>query len=219
MNDFGDTQHPRRPRGRPKDESKRTALLDAARTLLLTKGPDVSMGEIAAAAHVAKATVYANFSDKGALIEEVVRRESDLTITDAQYLAIRDKPIEQALQTFGRNFLTFVNSKDLFAWDSLFAYIAARDAKVTKRFFDLGPGRGQRLLEELIAAAAARGELIAADSHEAADVLAGLWLGFTNLEIKLGMRPQLSDKEMIERVARGIQTFMLVYGIREGGCR
>lgn len=218
MNHSGDEERQKRPRGRPKDASKRAALLDAARTLFLTKGPDVSMDEIAAEAHVAKATLYANFSEKDALIEEVVRRESDLTITDAQYQAIRSEPLEQALSTFGRNFLGFVNSKDLFAWDSLFAYIAMRDATVPKRFFDLGPGRGQRLLEDLIAAAIARGELHATDPHQAADALTGLWLGFTNLEVKLGMRPQLSDDELIERVGSGIQMFLRIYRAGEGGC-
>lgn len=211
MNDASKTPAQKRPRGRPKDAGKRAALLDAARTLLLTKGPDVSMDDIASAAHVAKATLYANFSDRYALIEEVVRRESDLTITDEQFRAIRSAPVEQALATFGRNFLAFVNSKDLFAWDSLFAYIAMRDSEAPKRFFDLGPGRGQRLLEDLIAAAIDRGELAAVDPHQAADVLVGLWLGFTNLEIKLGVRPQLSSKELSQRVSRGIEMFLLLH--------
>jgi len=216
MSDRGIVPQEKRPRGRPKDAGKRAALLDAARTLFLKNGPDVSLDEIAAAAHVAKATLYANFSDKDTLIEEVVRRESDLTITDAQYQAIRREPVEQALRTFGRNFLAFVNSKELFSWDSLFAYIAMRDSGVPKRFFDLGPGRGQRLLEELISAAVARGELAAENPCQAADALTGLWLGFTNLEIKLGMRAQLSAVELTDRVDRGIQIFMLVYGAEEG---
>ena len=63
-----------RPRGRPKDDSKRVALLDAARALFLSRGPEVTMEEIAATAGVAKATLYAKFTDKESLVEAVDRK-------------------------------------------------------------------------------------------------------------------------------------------------
>src|SRR3546814_20076088 len=79
------------PRGRPKDDAKKTALLDAARSLLLARGPDVTIDEIAASAGIAKATVYANFAGKNALIEAVIRRESDMTITAEQLARLDDR--------------------------------------------------------------------------------------------------------------------------------
>ncbi len=75
----------KRSRGRPHDSSKATALLNAARELFLSAGPDVTTDQIAAAAGVSKSTLYSNFGDKDGLIEAVIRREADLTVTDEAF--------------------------------------------------------------------------------------------------------------------------------------
>lgn len=205
----------KRPRGRPKDDNKRLALLHAARELFLSRGPEVTMGEIAAAAGVAKATLYANFSDKSSLVEAVIRRESDLTITDEQFSEFADACINEALYDFGLQFVTFINNRNLLGWDRLISSLEMREAELPKRFFDLGPGRGQRLLSKLIALAIERGELTSPNAEYAADALAGLWLGFVSLEIKLGVRAPLTANEIEERVQRGLRIFMTAYGRSE----
>ena len=63
-----------RQKGRPKDPLKTRAILQAARKLFLEQGTEVTTAEIARVAGVAKATLYANFSDKEHLIEAVLRR-------------------------------------------------------------------------------------------------------------------------------------------------
>ncbi len=63
-----------RQKGRPKDPLKTQAILQAARKLFLEQGLEVTTAEIARVAGVAKATLYANFSDKEHLIEAVLRR-------------------------------------------------------------------------------------------------------------------------------------------------
>ncbi len=193
----------KRPRGRPKDESKETSILDAARTLFLSRGPDVTLDEIAAAAGVAKVTLYAKFSDKKNLIKAVIRRESDLTIADEQMDKFRNISIQDALSEFGVQFLTFINSRDLLGWDRLIASLEEQEVELPRRFFDLGPGRGQRLLTQIISMAIEKGQLIERDPVDVADVLTGLWLGFVNLEIKLGVRPPLKDNEIKNRVKMG----------------
>ncbi len=74
-----------RQKGRPKDPLKTQAILQAARKLFLEQGLEVTTAEIARVAGVAKATLYANFSDKEHLIEAVLRQESDLTISDHDF--------------------------------------------------------------------------------------------------------------------------------------
>ncbi|MCW4628298.1 hypothetical protein [Marinomonas rhodophyticola] len=56
----------------------------------------------------------------------------------------------------------------------------------------------------------AKGQLPPCDSTQAADILTGLWLGFVNLEIKLGVRPPLTDIEMEERVKQGIENLLKI---------
>ena len=60
--------------GRPKDPSKRQAILDAARQMFTAQGFDgASMDQIAAEAGVSKLTVYSHFGDKETLFGEVVK--------------------------------------------------------------------------------------------------------------------------------------------------
>jgi TetR/AcrR family transcriptional repressor of mexJK operon len=56
------------------------------------------------------------------------------------------------------------------------------------------------------------GQLTASDPVQAADILTGLWLGFVNLEIKLGVRPPLTKAEMEDRVNLGIRHFLKIHG-------
>ena len=209
------SEHPeaptKRPRRRPKDHSKRASLLDAARTLFLERGADVTMDDVAGKAGVAKATLYANFSDKSTLIEAVIRREADITITDDQFSRATELPVAEALGAFGIRFLTFINNRDLLGWDRLIASLEVVQGDLPKRFFDAGPGRGQRILTAIIGTAMARQHLLQGDSAEAADVLTGLWLGFATLEIKLGVRPPLTEAEIRQRVGRGVEIFMTLY--------
>ncbi|MCD7989089.1 MAG: TetR/AcrR family transcriptional regulator C-terminal domain-containing protein, partial [Klebsiella quasipneumoniae] len=55
------------------------------------------------------------------------------------------------------------------------------------------------------------GALRACDPQEAADDLAGLWLGMTSLAIKLGARRPLSDDEIKLRVERALEVFLRAY--------
>lgn len=204
----------KRQRGRPQDNSKTVAILDSARSLFLTKGPNVTLDEIATSSGVAKATLYAKFKDKKAIIEAVIRRESDLTITAEQFTRFSQMPISDALNEFGLQYLAFINNRDLLNWDRLIAALELQNSDLPKRFFDLGPGRGQSLLTKLIEQAIVSGQLSQCNPAQAADTLTGLWLGFVNLEIKLGVRAPLTKSEMKDRVTQGIKNFLIIQGAR-----
>ena len=62
-------------RGRPRNPAKQVALLDAARALFLEHGPEATMEQVIARAGVSRTTLYANFPNKGALIEAMFARE------------------------------------------------------------------------------------------------------------------------------------------------
>lgn len=207
----------KRARGRPKDAAKRAALLDAARDLFLTTGPNVTTDQVAAHAGVAKSTLYANFSDKAALVEAVLRREADRTITDEEFdHYLQGRITVDTLIQFGIRYLGFVNSAELAGWDRLIASLCIDDPGRAKHFFSLGPGRNQRLLEELLRHAIEQDVLLPVQPELAADILTGLWLGFINLEVKLGVRVPLSEKGVHDRVEHGLNLFLKVYG-KTGG--
>lgn len=129
-----------RQKGRPKDPLKMQAILQAARKLFLEQGTEVTTAEIARVAGVAKATLYANFSDKEQLIEAVLRRESDLTISDHDFAQRHHLPLVEVLTAFGNRFVRFINQRELTGWDRLIASAALRHPELPGRFTP--PGRG-----------------------------------------------------------------------------
>lgn len=204
-----------RQKGRPKDPSKEQAILKAARSLFLEKGLDVTTEEIARVAGVAKATLYANFADKDLLVEAVLRKESDLTISDSDFSERHHLSLTEVLTAFGNRFVRFINQRELTGWDRLIASAAIRHPELPARFYAAGPGRAQQMLETIIGEAVEKGLLIACSPREAADDLAGLWLGMTSLEIKLGARKSLSDEEIARRVTHAIAVFMCAYSVEK----
>lgn len=203
----------KRPRGRPKDAAKKVAVLDAARRLFLATGPDVTIDEIAAEAGVSKSTVYANFAGKDDLAKAVIHREAEGTISEADFASLIHGPVTaETLVAFGLSYVGFVNNLDLVGWDRVIASLEAARSDLPGRFFALGPGRGQRLLEALLDKAVADGLIRKGEAAVAADQLTGLWLGFANLEVKLGVRPAFSEAEIEARVRSGVEIFLKYYG-------
>jgi len=200
-------------RGRPVDPAKRAALLAAARHLFLAKGFDaVTMGEIAAHAHVSKATLYANFSNRGALLEAVIRKESERIVGDEYATEGQETNLQAMLTRFGLRMLTFLTDPERMKFEWLIAAAAERYPDLTVRFFDAGPGRARAMLAKLIASAVAQGIVVVEDPREAAGDLVGLWQGFIRIETTLRYRKTPAIRELRRRAARGVQLFLRLYG-------
>lgn len=201
-----------RLRGRPKDSAKREAVLDAARELLLAHGTDVTMDGIAAKAGVAKATLYANFPDKGALAAAVLSREVERSFVFDVTACPPDVSFEDALIAFGVRYLTFINGQQVSRWNSLIASSGDKHADLPAKLFAAGPGRLQALLAELIGQGRARGEVVGDDTAELAGNLTGLWLGFEGLKISLLAREPYDAGEIRDRASKGVRLFLRLHG-------
>jgi TetR/AcrR family transcriptional repressor of mexJK operon len=82
--------------GRPKNASKRRAILEAAKQLFLSQGYErTSLDSIAAAANVSKLTLYSHFRDKSDLHQHALRsRCEELTsacLPNADHRAVGDR--------------------------------------------------------------------------------------------------------------------------------
>lgn len=207
------TLSPPRPRGRPKDEAKREALLDAAQVLFLERGVDVTTGEVAAAAGVARATLYANFKDKEELIEAVIRRESEQVIADELVLIRQGSTFAQVLRNFGIKYVHFVNQTAVAGWDRLIAHSAKRTPQLPQRFYEAGPGRWNRLLMQLLSTGVSQDCLRPLNPAQAAEDLTALWMGGTSLEVKLGVGEPMSDAGILAKVDHGLEVFYAFYAI------
>ena len=114
------------------DSRERTAqrLLAAARKLIAKRGlSDTTLDEIAEEAGYTRGAFYSNFSSKGDLFIELLRR--DHAATNAQLRALRDDslPLEHIQQRIREIYSQIYRTNDTFMNWTEARMLAARDAK------------------------------------------------------------------------------------------
>lgn len=195
--------------GRPKDLEKREAILDAAQRLFAEKGlQGAPIEAIAAASGVSKVTVYAHFGDKTAILEAIVKRETDRLSHELSADTGGEGRLEDRLVRFGLALVGLLGEPCHQALDRTLSLEAHRNTDVARRFFDAGPGRVRQLLASLLSEAMARGELPDSDSLLAAEDLMSLWLGFGMMQRRFVECRKASPTEAEAAVRRAVQLFL-----------
>ncbi len=198
--------------GRPKDQTKREAILDAARTHFLADGFVATRVEtIAATANVSKVTVYGHFGDKGAILEAMVEREVDRMGQAAFFAEPPRGDFAAVLTAFGEAMLALLTSPDVQAFERLLGAEASQDPAMYRRFFAAGPSRTRDFLAFIIQAHAP-GALHIPDPLEAAEDLAALWLGgLWRDEVRLGLKRAPGPGDLRARAKSGVAKFLKLY--------
>ncbi len=92
---------------------KTEPILAAAETLFLKQGfAATSMHEVAAAASVAKATVYSNFPSKETLFEAVIYRRAEKSRPDLKAIDLNSSDVEGTLLELACAFLSDIYSRE-----------------------------------------------------------------------------------------------------------
>lgn len=203
---------PRRA-GRPRDPAKYAAILEAARHAFFTRGfHAATIEDIAQAAGVSKVTVYSRFGDKETLFEEVIRTES-MTMAAVFDTAVSETwTLEEQLNAYGIGLLDFMFSEDHVAIDRVLMNEIAQVPDLARRFYEAGPGVCFGRLAQILAQAAARGEVEIDDPMMAAEDLCGLWKGFSDLGLRLGLETLPSADDIRARVERATRLFLKMVG-------
>ncbi|WP_299323175.1 TetR/AcrR family transcriptional regulator [Parasphingopyxis sp.] len=206
-----DTEAPARA-GRPTDERKTEAILDAAREAFFGQGyAAASIERIAEQAGVSKVTIYKRFGDKAGLLEALVRRQADnMTTTIGE--ANRDAAtLEVQLVNFGFTLLSFLFDESHFHFDSMLVIERDRQREAAQRFFDAGPGTMRRELTKMLAAAHKRGDVHIPQPQRAAEDLLSLWKGFADLELRFGVVDMPGPARIRSHVRHGVKVFLRAY--------
>lgn len=195
--------------GRPKDLEKREAILDAALTLFAERGLDgVPIEAIAARSGVSKVTVYNNFGDKASIFDCIVQRETDRLSRELGNATGDGGSLEDRLTRFGRALVTMLTQPCHLALDRSVAMEAQRNPTMGKRFFDAGPGRVHGLLTDILAGAAAAGDIAVDNPAQAAQDLLSLWLGYQALERRLCGGCVPDEAELQKRINHSVRLFL-----------
>lgn len=204
-----------RPPGRPIDLQKQADIIEASWSMFLERGVEaVALESVAAKAGVSKATLYKHFADKPSLFEAGVLREME-RIEAAQRLQQGGPPPAGDLRTtlcqFGLGIMGFIFSDPAVAFYNALAGELSRHPDLARRFYAMGPGRTRANLTFILSAAAQRGDLAIEDAEEAAEHLFGLWQGFSNFQLSLGVEGQRIKRNLNTRVERAVDTFLRAY--------
>jgi TetR/AcrR family transcriptional repressor of mexJK operon len=193
------TPAPSSPVGRPKDPAKRKAILDAAKTLFLSKGYDgSSMDAIATEAGVSKLTVYSHFNDKETLFTAAVKSKCEEQLPQPLFEPATDSSIESVLLNIGRGFYYLVNSHESIELHRVMVAQANADSKLSQMFLDAGPQRVIREMERLLTQANQQRQLHITEPDKAANHFFSLIKGNQNFRLLIGCSPELQNPSDIE---------------------
>jgi TetR/AcrR family transcriptional regulator, mexJK operon transcriptional repressor len=200
----------KRSRGRPKDESKRAAILGAAKDLFARQGLEsTSMDAIAAAAGVSKLTVYSHFENKHALFQQAVAHKCQEYTPPALFDAHSAKPLRQRLLQIGEGFVDLVMSEDaLDLYRMMAAEARGGNSQLGKLFFEAGPRRTIEQFSRLLQVAHQAGELQVLQPQISAQHFFCLLKGVQHLRVLMGMEKPPAAAARKAHVAEVVDLFL-----------
>ena len=198
--------------GRPKDLAKRQAILDAAKTLFLTKGyANTSMDAVAAQAGVSKLTVYSHFNDKETLFSAAVVAKCEEQLPSLFFELPEGVAVQTVLLNIARGFHQLINSDESVNLHRLIMALGSQDPKLSLIFFEAGPQRMLHGMERLLARINESGVLSIDIPRNAAEHFFCLLKGAANFRLLYGCGEPLTGDAAESHVQEVVGLFMRAY--------
>ena len=198
--------------GRPKDLAKRQSILDAAKSLFLTKGyANTSMDAVAGLAGVSKLTDYSHFTDKETLFSSAIMSKCTEQLPVLFFELPAGKPIETVLLNIARGFQVLINSEESLNLHRLMVALGSQDPKLSQIFLEAGPERVVHEMEGLLRKMDQSGALRIDDPHYAAEHFFCMLKGAPNFRLLFGGGEPLGPQESEAHVQEVVGMFMRAY--------
>jgi TetR/AcrR family transcriptional repressor of mexJK operon len=196
------------------DEERLTELLDVAAEVFISEGfSAASTNEIARRANSSKTTFYSRFPTKERLFLAVIERRMNRIFQQVAASLPEEPPIEETLGNFGSALIGFVLSKEQVALVRMVSMESAKFPELGKRFYELGPKRGEEILAAYLTKQVEKGRLLNEDTRQMAQHFASLVTGGPVRWFLFGFdRSSLPKSALQKHLNSAIQTFMRAYG-------
>lgn len=205
-----------KPVGRPIDTTKSAVIMDAARYEFFNIGfAHSSIESIAARAGVSKVTVYNRFKSKEGLFAAAVENECANIQVALGAEAVSGGDIGDRLYRFGMQMVAFLWRSEMVRFERHLAVEVEHNPKIGILFLNSGPRRLHKALAKLLDQAVADGELHIDDTEQAAEHLAGMIKGLSDLERRFGANSsedRIPDPKAEKRVKSAVDVFLKSYG-------
>lgn len=201
------TDEPKGP-GRPKDLSKRAAILEAAKRMFVAQGFDgVSMDAIAAEAGVSKLTVYSHFGDKHTLFAEAIASKCCEQMPDALFVSPVHGTCREQLTHIARAFFGLITSHEALAMHRMMQ-APGTDTRLQELFWTAGPARVQAAFAHYLQHCADEGQLRIPDVPRAASQFFALLKGEMHMQMMCGLCAMPADDEVDAHIAATVDLFL-----------
>lgn len=191
---------------------RRTAILKAATQLFLKHGyADTTMDAIAARARVTKQTVYAYFSDKNTLFEQMIVQLCERHVSPAAE-ALGNGPVEAELFTLGMTLAALITHPDVLAATRLVIAESRHHPKLAQLYYESGTQRIVAYLSSFLDHLNAAGRLQITNTTSAASHFFALLKGQYYLRLMLGAKPFPAKRETESHVREAVAIFLHIYG-------
>lgn len=194
---------------------KRQAILDAAFRVFAEQGYDqASVDEIAAAARVAKATIYNHFGDKESVLRDLITSEADRALADHLAIVSRlsgsEDELRSTLEDVGFELLERYFDEKTVLYRRLLATAITRFPAIIDT---IRGGTADRIMDALadrLARIALAGWLRFEDPALAAEQFWALLAGPTEARSGMGSR-RISETELRIAAAAAVDTFLRAF--------
>jgi TetR/AcrR family transcriptional regulator, mexJK operon transcriptional repressor len=195
-------------RGRKFDQ-----VLEGAREVFLRDGFErAAVDDIARAARVSKATIYAYFPDKRLMFLEVARAECRRQTEAAEAAIVAGAPVREMLTIAAERLAQFVTSD---FGQRIFRIIAGESERfpgLGREFFETGPGVVHALLVHHLGSYVRSGQLQIDDLDLAADQFAQLCKTRLQDRLLFGMAETVGAEDARRVITGAVDMFLARYG-------
>jgi len=209
------TRYKRQPRSirNRLDEERLTELLDVAAEVFISEGfSAASTNEIARRANSSKTTFYSRFPTKERLFLAVIERRMNDIFQQVAASLPEEPPMEETLRNFGSALIGFFLSKEQVALVRMVGMESAKFPELGKRFYELGPKRGEETLAAYFTKQAEKGRLLNEDTRQMAQHFTSLVTGGPVRWFVFGFDQSPLPKSAIQKhLNSAIQVFMRAY--------
>ena len=193
---------------RPRARAKIEACLKAAGHVFREHGFALAtMDQVAEAAAVSKATLYAYFPSKLELFAAVIRAECDRQAEALRGVRLDGANLRGSLLRLGEAVLDLLLAEDTITSYRMVLAEAARAPELGRLYYENGAARLHEQLEPFLLAAMKGGQLRQGSAHVAAMQFIGLVRGDLMLRALLGLGHAASAEDRRRAVRSGVDSF------------
>lgn len=201
--------------GRPKDLSKRAAILDAAKRLFAREGfGGVSMDQIAAEAGVSKLTVYSHFGDKEALFRAAIQAKCEEMLPNDLFQLELKGSLRHQLKAIASAFFALITSDEAISTHRMMLAPGNADDALKRIFWEAGPQRTHDAFAAFLQARVDNRELDVPDVRRASEQFFTLIKGELHGRMMCGLCDKPVRGDVSSHIDATVDMFLRAYGPR-----